>query len=71
MEDIIFILLLTSYNKLLIIWIDICKVIIEKERNNYSVEIKEKIKTLHKKVLKKYIQREEIMEEIRNKIIYF
>jgi len=67
MENIIFILLPTSYNKLLIIWIDICKVIIEKEKNNYSVEIKEKINTLHKKVLKKCIQKEKIMEEVRNK----
>jgi len=57
MEDVVLVLFLTNHNKLLMIWINSCRVVIEKEKNNYRIEIKEKIKIL-----------QGIVEEIRNKM---
>src|SRR5215469_13437855 len=64
MEELVFVLLLTNHNKLLMIWIISCRVVIEKEKNNYGIGIKEKIKTLYLNLAKKYIRRKEIMKEI-------
>ena len=47
MEDLVLVLFLTNHNKLLMIWISSCRVVIEKEKNNYGIEIKEKVKTLY------------------------
>src|SRR5215469_1999670 len=67
-EDLVLVLLPTSHNKLLMTWIGPCRVVSEKGGNNYGVEIKGKVKTLHANLLKKYIQREETVEETRSEI---
>src|SRR5215469_6165258 len=65
-KDLVLVLLPTSHNKLLMTWIGPCRIVTEKGGNNYGVEIKGKVKTLHANLLKKYIQREEMVEETRN-----
>ena len=68
MENLVLVLFLTNHNRLLMIWISSCRVVIERVKNNYGIEIKEKIKTLHTNLPKKYIRRKEIVEEIRNEM---